>query len=1255
MRQHTMKKRLAATLAMAVAAGSTLSFNYINTYAQDQLIKENIVSTITTDEAVAINQDLTSIADIRERVALGNKGEKVTFQGVVTRVNDYNMYVQEGSVGMYVYGSRKGDEVNVGDKVEISATTDVYSSLIQVKSATVTNLGQVQEVSPIEITVAQYLADPENYESVLIKFKDVELGKVNTSGNTELTDATGTVNIYKIASGVKEGFEAYDVIALGARYGSTRQLTVVSADDVKPTKGMSGISDQVVMRGDSFTLPTVEVIRDGEIVESEINWNLDEVAAVNTNKVGSYKVTGELDGVKFTCTIIVISEDGIKISDIQGASHTSVFENKTVSDIKGVVTVMNGTSGFYIESLEEDRDEDDATSEGIYISASKSNAAKVKIGDIVTVSGKVEEKNSDELQLSVTQIYSSTVNLTGENVLENGGQLPAPVILGDGGRLIPNKVIDNDNFTVFDPEEDSIDFFESLEGMRVQINEAQVVGSTTSELTIVADGGKHSVNGLSAQGGVVITEDNLHPEIITLAKGMASVRTDLNVGDKFTDSIVGVMSYTGSVYKVLASEELPEVERATYDMSPVTSLNETADGLRIASFNVENLGGTEEQSKFDAIGKVIAENMLFPDIIGFEEVQDNSGAIDDGVVAADVVYTRIIEAIKMQSGSENINYEYVEIAPVNNTDGGQDGGNIRVGMIYRTDRVQMAEGEAGDSITGVNVVKGEDGKPSLSLNPGRIEPNNASFKSTRKSLAVEFIFNGEKVFVIANHFSSKRGDDAPYGSKQPFEYTSEDYRVPQAQVVNNFVKDILAVDKNAKIVVLGDMNDYYFSNPLKALAGDELYNMLYSKPETERFTYNYQGRSQVLDNILVTKYLQSATEVDILNINSVCAKAEQLSDHDPIMIRLNMNKVQVPGNNTSSDDDDTTSQPSGGSSSSSSSSSQSSNAVAGVTMATENGKVNATLSDKLSDLTNEKVAEVIFEAKKDNKYLDEINVTLEKALVKTLNEKQKDLVIKLAEGNVVIPSGILKEASDMSVNIAQLDVIADTVKSTLPASRVALAGYSLTFKVNGKAANNLEKAVEMRLEIPSGTKANKLVAYLLNDGKWTCLEGKAVGNEFVTSVVAGGQIVLAESTQSFNDIKGHWAQEAIEVLAARHLVIGTTAEVFSPKAQIKAGDFATLLSRLTNTEVSAEDAAKPLTRAQMAVMLKSAVAAEETVDTTNLSAFKDMKNVTADEREALSYLVEAGILQGQSANKMAPSQILTRAEMAMVITRFLNK
>ena len=61
-------------------------------------------------------------------------------------------------------------------------------------------------------------------------------------------------------------------------------------------------------------------------------------------------------------------------------------------------------------------------------------------------------------------------------------------------------------------------------------------------------------------------------------------------------------------------------------------------------------------------------------------------------------------------------------------------------------------------------------------------------------LAGEFMFGGQKVFVVANHWSCKGGDDPLFGPIQPPVQGSEAKRVQQAQVVADFVDEIYAKD-----------------------------------------------------------------------------------------------------------------------------------------------------------------------------------------------------------------------------------------------------------------------------------------------------------------------------------------------------------------------------------------------------------------------------------------------------------------------------
>ena len=76
-------------------------------------------------------------------------------------------------------------------------------------------------------------------------------------------------------------------------------------------------------------------------------------------------------------------------------------------------------------------------------------------------------------------------------------------------------------------------------------------------------------------------------------------------------------------------------------------------------------------------------NLQAPDILSVEEVQDNSGATNDGVVAADQTLTKLVTAISAAGGPT---YQWRELDPVNDEDGGQPGGNIRQVFLFRTDR-----------------------------------------------------------------------------------------------------------------------------------------------------------------------------------------------------------------------------------------------------------------------------------------------------------------------------------------------------------------------------------------------------------------------------------------------------------------------------------------------------------------------------------------------------------------------------------------
>jgi predicted extracellular nuclease len=167
-----------------------------------------------------------------------------------------------------------------------------------------------------------------------------------------------------------------------------------------------------------------------------------------------------------------------------------------------------------------------------------------------------------------------------------------------------------------------------------------------------------------------------------------------------------------------------------------------------------------------------------------------------------------------------------------------------------------------------------------------VDPTNPAFNASRKPLAGEFTWNGRTVFVIANHFNSKGGDQPLFGHFQPPARPSETQRHGQATVVRTFVDQILAVDPNASVIVLGDLNDFEFSQTADILTGTgSLLDLPRTLPLAERYTYDFEGNSQVLDHILLSPGLAASSySYDVVHVNSEFAN--QLSDHDPQVVRL---------------------------------------------------------------------------------------------------------------------------------------------------------------------------------------------------------------------------------------------------------------------------------------------------------------------------------------------------------------------------------
>ena len=789
--------------------------------------------------------DYIPIAEAR----LKPNAETVTVKGVVTGIAGNSVYIQDNTAGISIFMSEsKNDNLKPGNVVKIMGVLGEFYGQKQINYAVNTKIEFIEEIQVPDAKLITADNIGEAYESQLVTVKNITITSVGS------------------------GTSGYDVLAKD----ENNVIVNIRVDkNLKPYIESSSFKVGSII---DVAAPVVEYIPKGK--PSIYQLMLRSVNDVKVIKDGNGEVPGN---------------DGKSIRDIQGKSHKSPLVNQGVTKVKGIVTSISNDKyqkGFFMQ--DPNPDNDPATSEGIFVKYS--TTSNVKVGDSVSVDGTVKEllNGTNEDGLLETTIEASNIKVESSN-----NPLPAAIAIDLKGTLLKN--IDNDNFTSFDINEDATDYFESLEGMLVKIVDPIIVGAGESygEIYVVPNNGVGSEHQLTPNGGIKALLDDFNPEAITIDdvivpitgsdKKFIDKNLKIKVGDSFEKDangkveITGVMSYGFGKYKFLNTQALSKINPT--GLAPeVTTIVKEESKLTVATYNVENFNKLD-QNKVSKVAKGIVDNLKTPDIVGLIEVQDNNGEAAGGTDASES-YKALITAIKTLSGVE---YEFTDIAPEDGKDGGAPGGNIRNGFIYRKDRISLVNKTKGDYKTKVSVDSN-----GLSVNPGRIDPANSAFNSSRKPLVAEFEFKGEKVFIIANHLNSKGGDGSLFGTTQPPVRSSEVQRHQQAAIINSFIKELQTKVPNANIVTLGDLNDFEFSQTLNILKGNELTNMLDKLKENERYTYVYSGNSQVLDHILVSNNLFEKTIVDIVHINSQFTEGYgRVSDHDPVLVQLDLGIKQV--------------------------------------------------------------------------------------------------------------------------------------------------------------------------------------------------------------------------------------------------------------------------------------------------------------------------------------------------------------------------
>jgi hypothetical protein len=576
-----------------------------------------------------------------------------------------------------------------------------------------------------------------------------------------------------------------------------------------------------------------------EVSNSHIIWNLPELAGGASATV-SYKVQVATEDEflifeNYTATAkewfepaggdkyLVFLGETVPIWAIQGVGDRSAYTLKPVKTAGVVIGVFPELGGFWIQETETDNDP--ITSSGIFINTGELETS-VAPGNYIEVNGIVRET----FQQTQVQISETDDVVT----LEKGGPLPPAVELDPP----PN-------------EADAITYFESFEGMLVQVSGPGVaVGSTSHYGEYVLVLSDHGVDRLwqgdSDRNGLAIMVDDGSSAVHEDSSGLPYV---INTGDQVYN-LIGPLAYTFGRFKV-EPVVLPQVIAAE---TKLPSLELTgSDSFSIMTWNVENLfdyldphPSSPERPGLSAYKVSIAKvaNTILaagaPTIVGMQEVEN----ID------------ILEDIAEHEILSGFAYQPFLIE-------GSDSRYIDNGYLVRGDVARVVNVEQ------LVAPEGLTSRPPLQI-----------------EVEVQMDAGTARVFVLNNHFTSMSGGVS----------ATEPRRNAQAAWNVSVMESILKENPDALIAVIGDLNSFYDSTPIDTLRSAGLNHVFEIDPDGKWYSYIFEGGSQTLDHILVTVDLfDLLRRVDVLHVNADFAppmvgdeSPQRKSDHDPVIATFSL-------------------------------------------------------------------------------------------------------------------------------------------------------------------------------------------------------------------------------------------------------------------------------------------------------------------------------------------------------------------------------
>ena len=556
----------------------------------------------------------------------------------------------------------------------------------------------------------------------------------------------------------------------------------------------------------------------------------------------------------------------IAIKHIQGAELISPFAEQVVRTTGVVTHVVR--RGFFLQTPNVKWDAE--ASDAIFVYSPDWQATQ---GAVLEVCGQVLDYLAHDNAKPVTQIVQDEVRSLKSRDDEGRRYEIEPIELTQ--ELLPQSA------------QALATRLNSLTAMLVSIAPGQTFIAPSNpfgDYVLALDGAERDTSSLrSEQEGVLIDAANPLRWFPGFRITNYNHAPKINVGAKLLSTLVGPLSYRVGAYQIAISD--PFKVEPSYISLKKSALTPEPGSVTVMTLNCFNLDAQIEsaarvknprrdidddwgEGRFHTLAQAVVLQANTPDIVALQEIQDSDGAEISEVVEASKTYELLIATIEELSG---VRYEWIDIDPELDADGGQPGGNIRNGFLFNPARISLVDGSA--------MVFGAD---------------ESAFENSRKPLVARFREqkSQKEIACINLHLASKRHQNSIFAPVDPGVDAKLAVRVQQASVVAAHIETLAA--SGIDYYVTGDFNDTEFSDTLSVLKGVHSANLVEHLPPTDRFDYNHRGMLQVLMHGIVSLGMaKDRAEYEIIHGNELIGvkpseESDKPSDHAYVIAKLSL-------------------------------------------------------------------------------------------------------------------------------------------------------------------------------------------------------------------------------------------------------------------------------------------------------------------------------------------------------------------------------